>query len=178
MIDATVWDGDRLLIRLDHLAIERWLSEPVGDGELPQRQPLALPLPDSDQAQGALLVDVDGDRFALPASWVRHIAEDRVPVPLARVHQTIAGLLSWERTPLPVIDVVRGSGRVSTARMLLVVVGHPPGPSTPPSHPVAVLRVSGVSDVVAVAEWSRESAKLADGRRIPLLDIDRALAVD
>ena len=86
------------------------------------------------------------DRWVLPMAAVRLVTRSRTPHPLPRTPRKVAGLVSWNRQPIPVIDPsfqINLSRRISTPAFY-VVVGAPAGVGETSTEADAAILVDGV----------------------------------
>jgi len=177
--NAAVWNGDEMLLRIDPTMLHRWLSDQSNE-DLDVTPMTARSTVGTFDGHGerVLVVGMGGELCALPLIWVRQISKFRTPVPLLRSHPAIAGLVSWERAPLPVIDLwsLRMSTPMAGSEAMLVVIGAPAETGRTRERPIAALLVGSVMGVVSDAERRDDAVFLTDGRHATLLDMDSTLA--
>jgi chemotaxis signal transduction protein len=111
--------------------------------------------------------------LALPANYVRHIADHRVPASLPRANRAVLGLLAWQRHPIPLVDLARvlGLGRTSSPGMA-IVVGPPMSPEAA-APPFVALSVSRVRGLILTTASASGNLLTSDGRTLPTIDLPR-----
>lgn len=123
----------------------------------------------------ALEVRFEGsaERWLLPMSTVRLVTDAPEPHPLPRSPERIAGLLSWRRGPIPVIDptyqlrIPRPVGQAAR----LVVIGEPAAIGAPSQEADAALLVSAVAGIQYNLHVEHGLARGRDGEELRVIRI-------
>jgi chemotaxis signal transduction protein len=175
LLDAAVWNDGELLLRIDPSALLSWLVTPAGTTA--ESAGTTMPSPEPGRDSRALLLEIDGEPYGLPVSWVRQISDDRVPVHLPRADAAIAGLVAWEGAPIPAFDghLLLGLAPADREQGMLVVIGSPRDANGVLPAPLAALRVGAVIGVTVVAEWQADAILLANGRSVRPFDVHAIL---
>jgi chemotaxis signal transduction protein len=156
-VTGAVWDEDNeleLLLDVENLLAELDddLATHTASGRLQRASHLLVMERYGDiDYRRALEVrfDASEERWVIPMAAVRLIADSPRPHPLPRAPKHLAGLVSWQRSPIPVIDPTY---RLDIARPVsrparLVVVGEPISVGGTSESADAAILVSGVAGI-------------------------------
>jgi|GEM_PF-5652680 len=155
LVQSIAWGHDGTLdLVIDVPALRRHLH--IGPNDIPHSATDAITslfahTPPGDRLE--LQIDDSATRYQLPIAYVRHISDPRPPAHLPRTTDTILGLLSWRREPIPLIDTARALGLPQTAPSTLIVIG-------PDSRPDEALFALTIANVAGVAPSGATSALL------------------
>ncbi len=121
----------------------------------------------------ALEVHIEGSdiRWALPMATVRLVTDAPTPHPLPRMPRQIAGLLSWQRNPIPVIDPGYGLGIDQPVSLpaKAIVIGEPASGGASSDAADAAILVSSINGIHGNLQVGGTEAQSLSGDRLRII---------
>jgi chemotaxis signal transduction protein len=156
-VSGAVWDEDNeleLLLDIEALVseLDDELGARTGSGRLQRaNHQLVIERYGEVDYRRALEVRFDGsdERWAVPMAAVRLISDFPHPHPLPRAPRHVAGLVSWHRNPIPVIDPTYRLDipRADSLPSRLIVIGEPIAVGGASDSADAAILVSSVAGI-------------------------------